>query len=98
VAAFVDTLEPELTGVHLVNLSRSETRNLIVQAGAFGEHRFTEARSRDADGGAPVSVNSKHFAVTLPPSTSVRLDIGMKRFVNKPTYAFPWHGDNVPVH
>ena len=44
-----------------------------------------------------VPVDSKYFAVELPPSTAIRLDIGMRRFVNRPSYAFPWHGNKIPV-
>jgi len=42
-------------------------------------------------------VNGKHFEVVLPPSTAIRISAGMKRFVNRPSYAFPWHGDTIPV-
>jgi hypothetical protein len=33
----------------------------------------------------------------LPPSAAIRLEAGMTRFANKPSYAFPWHGDKIPV-
>ena len=115
VAALVDELKPDATGIRLVNLDRNRSRNLIVQAGAFGEHRFTDLRyaetvkqqpienpgGRMMEDGAisrrTVPVNGKYFAVELPPSTSVRLEAGMQRFVNDPSYAFPWHGGRVPV-
>ena len=42
-------------------------------------------------------VDGKHFSVSLPPMTSVRLDCGLKRFANDPSHAFPWHGDRVPI-
>ncbi len=93
VAAFVDVLEADGVGIQLVNLSRTATRNLIVQAGAFGEHQFTEVRY-DVN---LVPVDSKYFEVSLPPSTSVRVEAGMRRFVNDPSYAFPWHGNKIPV-
>ena len=41
VAALVETLEADRTVLQLVNLSPFKTREVIVQAGAFGEHRFT---------------------------------------------------------
>ena len=44
VAALVDKLEADRVGIQLVNLNRTETRNMIVQAGAFGEHRFTQVQ------------------------------------------------------
>ena len=114
-AALVDELDADRTGIRLVNLSRSETRSLIVQAGAFGEHEFTEVGFEEEvlsyEGPQPglrieaerttsrtaAAVNAKHFAVELPPSTSIRLDAGMHRLANDPSYRFPWHGGKVPA-
>ncbi len=87
VAALVDGLGPDRVGVHLVNLGKSDTRRVVVQAGAFGEHSFTNVTVNDTGS----AVNGKHFAVELPPGTSIRLNCGLQRFVNDPTYAFPWH-------
>ncbi len=115
VAALVDKLGSDVVGIQLVNLSRTETRNAIVQAGAFGEHQFTGLKYRSMNqeelrqnpylwlrsereyAEKEISVNGKYFAVELPPSTSVRLEVGMRRFVNNPSYAFPWHGETIPV-
>ena len=100
VAALVEGLEADRTVVQLVNLSVMHTRRLIVQAGAFGEHEFTEVKftelSKDVNGKVVMSeksipVNKKYFEVELPPATSIRLDIGTRRFVNKPSYDFPWY-------
>ena len=33
-----------------------------------------------------VSVNGKHFVVELPPSTSIRIEAGVDRFANQPSY------------
>lgn len=44
VVALVETLAAERTVLHLVNLSPTNARTAIVQAGAFGEHRFGTAR------------------------------------------------------
>jgi len=114
VAALVDSLGRDHVGVHLANTSRTETHRLIIQAGAFREHEFTQVgvgdpglgagsslppRGRDTERGSspPLQVNSKHFEVVLPPSASIRINAGLKRFSNKPSYAFPWHGDKAPV-
>ena len=93
VAALVDSLGADSAGVQLVNLSMSETRNLIVQAGAFAEHEFVAVAHSDQT----VPVGSKYLAVELPPGTSIRLDLAMRRYAHQPTYAFPWHGDTIPV-
>jgi hypothetical protein len=44
-----------------------------------------------------VDVNRKFFQIELPPGTGQTLEIETKRFANKPTYAFPWHGDKIPI-
>ncbi len=93
VSALVDMLSPNGVGIQLVNLSSGETKNLIVQAGAFGEHQFTDLRWDEKS----MPVNSKYIEVSLPPSTSVRLEAGLDRFVNDPSYAFPWHKKGVPA-
>ena len=98
-AALVDELGPAVVGIQLVNTSRHETRRLIVQAGAFGEHRFTQLKYRAAgkDGEVATTVEGKYFSVELPPSTAIRVGAGLDRFCNTPSYAFPWHGDGIPV-
>ena len=93
VAALVDKLGADSAGLQLVNLNPGETRNLIVQAGAFAEHEFVELTHEEQT----VRVKSQYFAVQLPPGTSIRLDLGMRRFAHRPTYAFPWHGGAIPV-
>jgi hypothetical protein len=46
VAALVETIERERTVLRLVNLSPFEGRRVVVQAGAYGEHRFGQVRHR----------------------------------------------------
>jgi hypothetical protein len=115
VAALVEQLSDEHAVVHLVNLSPTEERELIVQAGAFGEHRFTSVcgdRRRELEDGA-VSANgsdpARHsnwvadqiesfnddiddskFALHLEPGCRVRLELGMQRYVEDPSYRLPW--------
>ena len=54
VAALVEKLTDESAVLHLVNLNPNEDRELIVQGGAFGEHRFKtvsgDRRRKLADG------------------------------------------------
>jgi len=107
VAALVERLERERTVVQLVNLSGLESHALLVQAGTFGEHAFTEVKylQRSEDGSGRITeverkipIHRKFFQVELSPATSIRLEIGTRLFVNRPSYAFPWQGDAVPVH
>jgi hypothetical protein len=101
VAALVTRVEKERTVLQLVNLSPFEARDVIVQAGAYGEHNFTAVKYRRMANGRPqdqtLDVNGKYFHVTLQPGCGVTLDMGVKRYANKPSYTFPWHGDSVPV-
>ena len=97
VAALVDEIRADGIGVQLVNLSQSATRRIILQAGAFGEHTFVEVGYPAGEERVSAAVDSKAFTAVLPPSTCIRLEIGMRRFSNDPSYAFPWHGDKVPV-
>jgi hypothetical protein len=92
VAALVSGITRERTVVELVNTSLTEPRELIIQAGGFGEHQFTDVRW-----GAEVrSVDTKWLVTRLEPGCGVTLDLGMRRYANQPTYAQPWHGDRVP--
>ncbi len=86
VAALVEKLEADRTVVQLVNLNITEPRRVIIQAGAFGEHQFTTAKYE----GGEAAINGKYLTVELSPGAGVRLELGTKRFVNKPSYAFPW--------
>ncbi|MBI2942244.1 MAG: hypothetical protein HYY04_17585 [Chloroflexi bacterium] len=113
VAALVEKLEADRTVLHLVNLSPFHTRDVVIQAGAFGEHRFTTVHYQalaepsaypgdtgyGAGGGTPPSLRSasqmlavedKYLRVRLRPASQITLELGMHRFVNRPSYAFPW--------
>jgi hypothetical protein len=37
-----------------------------------------------------VTIDDVCFEVKLPPGTQIRLDVGIERCVNQPSYAFPW--------
>ncbi|MEE2627349.1 MAG: hypothetical protein VX670_02570 [Candidatus Latescibacterota bacterium] len=53
VAALVEGLKADRTLVRLVNTSATQARTLRIQAGAVGEHRFTEARFQQRTSGWP---------------------------------------------
>ncbi|MFN4294706.1 MAG: hypothetical protein ACK4JD_11290 [Thermoflexales bacterium] len=87
VAALVERSEATQLVVRLVNTSPSTQREVIVQAGAFGEHRWDaaaySARPGDAVRGP---IGATRFGVALPPSSEIRLDLTMTRNVNPPAY------------
>ena len=86
VAALVETLTADQTVVTLVNVNQVESREVIVQAGAYGEHQIT-AVSVD---GRKVSCDSPYTALQLSPGAGARVTLDMGRYVNQPTFTFPW--------
>ncbi len=75
VAALIKRLESKCTILELVNTSAFETRNLIVQAGTYGEHQITEIKfnvyTKDKDGKTTatekvIPVNNKFFRCGTP--------------------------------
>jgi hypothetical protein len=91
VAALVRAIGPEGIDLTLANLHPMASRRLIVQAGAFGEHRFTSASYTD-DQGHDVTrpIDDEHVEVELGPGTVLDLKLGMRRFCGKPSYRLPW--------
>jgi hypothetical protein len=85
VALMVDKISKTNTSVHVANTGAS-TRELVLQAGGFGEHQFI---SVEIDGKV-TDINDKHFALTLEPGVVTHLNFTVKRFVNDPTYETPW--------
>ncbi len=91
VAALVTHLDAESTTVELANIGTVETRRLVLQSGAFGEHRFTTVERIDEENSQDWAedVDAPHFSVVLPPGRSIRLQIGMQRYSRQPSYDQP---------
>ena len=90
VGALVTKMTAGTTGLQFVNLNATEPRDVIVQAGAMGEHNFTSVSVDDGQNRYTVSVNGTYLHVQLPPYTQIDLELGMHRFVNAPSYKHPW--------
>ena len=95
VAALVSGIRPDAVDLTLVNVSPHATRPIVVQAGAFGEHRFGKAEIVGHEN-APIDVSGKHLDICLRPGTEITLTLEMQLHCNKPSYAHPWHGDSIP--
>ena len=93
VAALVTKITKEYVQVVLVNINQTESRDIIVQTGAYGENQITRVEYN----GKTFPVNKRYFPARLAPGAGAEFTIYRNRFVNKPTFAFPWHGDRVPV-
>ncbi len=86
VAALIDSMDADSVSVTLVNLSQTESRELIVQAGAYGEHQCDSVEIDNSS----TPVDSSSFQVTLRPGCGTRLTIRQSRYANQPSLRFPW--------
>ena len=86
VAALVETLSGGEATVSLVNLDQVRGRTVIVQGGAYGEHRVTGVTVD----GRTTPVNRSSFSVRLAPGCGASLVVKADRYANQPTFAFPW--------
>jgi hypothetical protein len=86
VAALVSRITTDGVTLTLVNVSRTRAREVIVQAGAYGEHRFTTVTLD----GRTTQVGEAVMAVRLAPGSAGELAIGIERYVNQPALIFPW--------
>ncbi|MEM8968234.1 MAG: hypothetical protein AAGE93_17580, partial [Bacteroidota bacterium] len=97
VAALVRKVNPKGVSLQLVNLHPTETRRVIIQGGMFGEHQITRVRQVIHYPYQFNTIDHKYVTVELSPGAVGQIEIGLDRFANNPSYAFPWHGDEVPV-
>lgn len=86
VAARVEKLTADSAVVTLVNVNQLEARSVVVQAGGYGEHEFISVQAGDCK----TPIGRVYFTVRLAPGAGTRLILVMHRYVNQPTFAFPW--------
>jgi hypothetical protein len=86
VGALVEELTADSVTVTIVNLHQTAERRVVVQGGAYAEHRFTEAEVE----GRKTPLEGAHFTLRLGPGAGARLRLLVKRYANQPTLAFPW--------
>ena len=91
VAVIVDAISPTSVSLKTVNLNADEERQLVIQAGAFGENRFTSVTVTTKSGeSATHSLNGQHLALDLEGGAGATLTLMVERYVNKPSYETPW--------
>ena len=86
VAALVEEMTDVSTTLSLVNIDPVESKKVIIQVGAYGEHQATTV---EIDGEV-LSVDNSSFTVHLEPGCGARLLIHNDRYVNKPSLTHPW--------
>jgi hypothetical protein len=86
VGALVEKLGADSAVLVVVNLNAIDPRELVIQAGGYGEHRFDTVTvdGRTTEVGGPV------LAVHLEPGAGARLQFRMTRYALRPTFSFPW--------
>ncbi|MGW5361895.1 hypothetical protein [Actinopolymorpha pittospori] len=90
VAALVERVDGSSATVHLVNCGNAH-RDLVVQAGGFGEHVIEHATVLTGDGSSErQQVEGKWLRVRIGPGAQVRLRLALRRFANDPSYDTPW--------
>ena len=87
VAALISQLGDTRTTVTLVNLNQAQRRTVIVQGGAYGEHRLVSVKN----GTTMTPVDAPVLTVEIEPECAATLELQMKRFANDPTIKHPWH-------
>jgi hypothetical protein len=85
VGALISEMTDNRTVVTLVNLNKALPRPIVVQGGAYGEHRIESAQLN----GKTFAVDSPSFAIELAPGAGASLTLRMKRYSEKPTEVFP---------
>jgi hypothetical protein len=86
VGALVEKLSADAATLTLVNVNPIEAREVVVQAGGYGEHRF-DAVTID---GKTTAFSGPVLTIRLDPGAGSRLQFKMTRYANRPTLAFPW--------
>ena len=86
VAALVEKLTDDEVTVTLVNTHQLAPRQLLIQAGGYGEHQFLTVTTA----GKTRPVNAALLPLRLAPGAGAKLTLKMKRYANSPTLTYPW--------
>jgi hypothetical protein len=91
-AVIVDAITDSTISMQVANID-SEDRQLVIQAGTFGEHRFESVVITGADGAVQeVNIGDKWFVLDLVGGAVASLKFKIRRYVNDPSYETPWSG------
>ena len=93
VAALVDTVGEGEAAVTLVNLNPVDPAEVIIQGGAYREHPLKSASvfgETAKEIGQAQEVAGDYLRLRLAPGSGTRLRITLDRYVNRPTFDFPW--------
>ena len=86
VAALVEAMSDDEVTFTLVNISRVQEREVVVQGGAYAEHGL----GGGSVGGRAFGADGAHLVVRLAPGCGARIVLKTQRYANRPTLTFPW--------
>ena len=86
--AFHKWIEADCARLILANTDKLQTRVVIIQGRAFGEHQILSVLPNSKT--ERITVGGKYLNVTIGLSSVLRLNISMKRYANDPSYDTPW--------
>lgn len=91
VAALVRRVDAHGVTIELAHTGERVSREVILQAGAFAEHRWASV-TEEVDGVPcdPTPVGGAHVRVVLAPGTTARVRLAHHRHVSPPTTRLPW--------
>ena len=91
VGAIVDSLSATSIGMKISNTSTTASHSLVIQAGAFGEHKFTSVEIKLESGSSQKhQIESKWFQIDLGAQAGATLIFTVERYVNSPSYETPF--------
>lgn len=85
VSALITRIDDAMVAVTLVS-SADAPREIVVQGGAWAEHRLTGMMID----GAPQEVGPRSARLRIEPGCGARIELTMRRYGQLPTLAFPW--------
>lgn len=86
VSALVTGMTHDQIEVEIVNISKTDVREVIIQAGAMGEHDFTKVNYQEDTNIKTIHIQDKRLQVNLLPLSHIKLELHTQRFVNTPSY------------
>jgi len=86
VAALVEKITSEGIELILVNTNPVQSRKIILQAGAYGEHQFRTVEWNNQR----MAVNNKNVIIELAPGSGSKFILKMNLYANTPNLTFPW--------
>ena len=89
-AALVTAMDADTVSASLVNVHPGESRSLLIQGGAFGEHRITGVQADGNREDIQAAGSDRWVRVDLPAGRSVDLTVHLDRYAFRPSYAQPF--------